>query len=177
MAAGSIVLAGAAAPTFVGAAVAVGKEAVEETTGIPTDPGGVVECFSKKADDVVVGAADDVVKKAEQASESAGKRASKTEAPPNPHARPSTIHRSADEIAENFGMDLIEKHGDPSKWKHQFTKSEPLTQRGARPGERKVYEVWEDEFGRKFEWHYEVDELGVPSVGKYVHPSTTCKPK
>jgi hypothetical protein len=97
---------------------------------------------------------------------------------PNPTStRPIQTHKPVDEIAENLGLPLLKKHGDPSKWKHLYTKSEPLTQRGARAGEKKVYEVWEDEFGKKFEWHYEVNEFGVATTGKYVFPSTTAKPR
>lgn len=65
-----------------------------------------------------------------------------------------------------MSFELIEKHGNANTWKHQFTVREQLTQRGAKPGEMKVYEVWKDESGKLFEFHYEVDLLGNRSVGK-----------
>lgn len=49
------------------------------------------------------------------------------------------------------------KHGDPGKWKSKGEKpgsGAPATSRDAPPGTLKIYEIYEDEFGKEIEIHY-----------------------
>src|SRR5262249_3524258 len=93
--------------------------------------------------------------------------------PAAPPASFANRHWTPAEILEDLRPGDLAKHGDPNKWKFVGVKREPLTQVGAPPGHKKVYEVWEDEFGKKVEWHYELATDGTASVGKLEFPSTT----
>ena len=73
---------------------------------------------------------------------------------------------SANEIAENLTFDEILQHGDPSDWKFFGQKAGsgvPATSPNASQGTVKVYEVWENSYGRKIEIHYFRDIDGVRS--------------